>query len=312
MFLGILGNGGLRGQRNAGITEAMALPVSECRVLTHPPEELTRRRLARLGEGIGKVVYASERWVVKRERHPSESMALIAVWRALRRFDRVLPFGLGQRMLERPGRQIRLLRLLFQSVVVVAPRGFWLSTHVGRMWRVHYTREAHGEKLAGEYLTGTALVPERVTFPPTRVKVGRWPGWIVVSEATERVEATLHDRINELARSLRFDEIEVWLERLLAARQEGWKRGVFSLDAHLKNFGVTADRVVLLDTGGLTDKWEDVERRLRSEDPYLSPHERLGLEYTLRDRPDIVDRFNAKWRAVVNLDAVRSRWPRLC
>lgn len=290
----------------------MALPVAECRVLAHPPEELTRRRLARLGEGIGKVVYASERWVVKRERHPSEAMALIAVWKALRTFDRVLPFGLGQRMLERPGRQIRLLRLLFQAVVVVVPRGLWFSTHIGKMWRAHSSREAHGEKLAGEYLTGTVLVPERVSFPPTRIKVGRWPGWILVSEATERVECTLYERINELARGLRFDEIEVWLDRLLVARQEGWRRGVFSLDAHLKNFGVTADRVVLLDTGGLTNKWEDVEARFRAEDPFLGPHERLGLEYTLRDRPDIADRFNVKWRAVVNAGAVQSHWQRLC
>lgn len=290
----------------------MALPVAESRVLPQAPQELTQGRLVRLGEGIGKVVYASGRWVVKRERHPSESMALIAVWKALRTFDRVLPFGLGQRMLERPGRQIRLLQLLFQAAVVVVPRWIWYYTHVGRVWKVHSSREAHGEQLAEEYLSGTALVPERVTFPPTRVKVGRWPGWIVVSEATERVECTLHDRINELARSLRFDEVEVWLDRLLEARKSGWRRGVFSVDAHLKNFGVTADRVVLLDAGGLTNTWADVETRLNSEDRFSSPHERLGLEYTLRDRPDIAERFDANWRANVNPEVVRCHWPQSC
>jgi hypothetical protein len=30
---------------------------------------------------------------------------------------------------------------------------------------------------------------------------------------------------------------------------------------------------------------------------------------TLRDRPDIAEWFDARWRAMVNLAAVRSRWP---
>jgi hypothetical protein len=33
---------------------------AELQVLTHAPEELTRGRLVRLGEGIHKVVYASD------------------------------------------------------------------------------------------------------------------------------------------------------------------------------------------------------------------------------------------------------------
>jgi hypothetical protein len=159
--------------------------------------------------------------------------------------------------------------------------------------------------LADAHLAGTSLVPERVSFPPTRVKVGRWPGWLVVSEATERVEMTLHDRINDLARECRFDEIETWLERFLDLRQAGWRRGVFSLDAHLKNFGVTAGRVVLLDPGGLTNEWAEIEERLGVEDDLTSPHVRLGLEMTLRDRPDIAERFNARWRAIVNPAVVR-------
>jgi hypothetical protein len=141
------------------------------------------------------------------------------------------------------------------------------------------------------------------------MKVGSWPGWIVVSEAVERVEATLHDRINDLARARRFDEIEGWLQRYLDCRLAAWRRGVFSLDAHLKNFGVTADRVVLLDPGGLTNQWTDIENRLELEDEFEKPHERLGLGGTLRDRPDIAARFNARWRATVNPDVVRQQWP---
>ena len=62
----------------------------EPRVLPHAPEELTRGRLRRIGEGIGKVVYASEQWVVKRERSPFEIVALIVLWR----FGLLRAFGL--------------------------------------------------------------------------------------------------------------------------------------------------------------------------------------------------------------------------
>jgi hypothetical protein len=287
----------------------MAEWVDERDVLPRAPEELTRGRLKRIGEGVGKVVYASENWVVKRERHPSESLALIAVWKAVRTAGRLLPGRWADRALERPGRGIRLLHQMFRAVVLVAPRSAWFSTNIFRLWRSHYRKEARGARLAAAHLAGTGLVPRQISFPPTRVKVGRWPGWVVVSEATERVEGTLHDKINDLARSLRFDEIDVWLERFLALRQAGWQLGLFSADAHLKNFGVTADRVVLLDTGALTDRWENVEKRLRQEDRYSSPHERLGLEWTLRDRPDIAEKFDRRWRECVNPEAVREHWP---
>jgi hypothetical protein len=141
------------------------------------------------------------------------------------------------------------------------------------------------------------------------VKVGGWPGWLVVSEATERVEATLQDRITDLARARRFEDIKVWLERFLHLRGSGWKRGVFSMDPHLKNYGVIAERVVLLDAGGLTNSWSDIDERLGVENEFANPHVRLGLENTLRDRPDISQWFDARWRATVNGDAVRNHWP---
>ncbi len=282
---------------------------AKARVLSHAPEDLIRGRLVRLGEGIGKVVYASDHWVIKRERHPSEIITLICIWKFLRKLDQFLPGGLGREMLKKPGKQIRVLRLIFQALVLLVPRGIWFATHIGAMWLSYTSRETQGEMLADAHLAGTRLMPERVTFPPTRVNVGGWPGWLVVCEATERVEMTLHDRINDLARARRFDDIEVWLERFLDVRQAGWKRGVFSLDAHLKNFGVTADRVVLLDAGGLTNRWSDIEAHLEFDDELASPHVRLGLEMTLRDRPDIAERFDARWRETVNPDVVRSHWP---
>lgn len=283
--------------------------VPKLRVLPHAPGDLTRGSLFRLGEGIGKVVYASERWVVKRKRRPSEILALVVLWKTLRALDRLVPGHLGRRMLQKPGKQIRLLRVLFQAVLLAVPRGIWFATHFGEAARLYTSRDVEGEALAEAHLAGTALVPERVTFPPTRVKVGGWPGWLVVSEATERVEMTLFDRINELARARRFDDMEMWLERFLELRKAGWQRGVFSLDAHLKNYGVTADRVVLLDAGGLTNRWSEIEHRLGFDDEFASPHVELGLEMTLRDRPDIAERFDAHWRANVNPEAVGRYWP---
>jgi hypothetical protein len=81
------------------------------------------------------------------------------------------------------------------------------------------------------------------------------------------------------------------------------------LDAHLQNFGVLGERVVLLDTGGLTNRWEDVAAGLEAGERFLSPHARLGLEMTLRDRPDIAERFDTQWRLTVNADSVRQQWP---
>ncbi len=281
----------------------------QLRLLLRPPDDLTRGRLIRLGEGINKVVYASEHWVVKRTRRPSEIIALIIVWRVLKRLERFLPFGIGGRLLEKPGREIRFLQRIFQLFVVPIPKAFWLLTHIGSLWKWHSSREVQGQVLADAYLAGTALVPARVLFPPTRLKVAGWPGCLVVSEATERVETTLQDRINDLARTHRFDEIEAWLERFLEFRKSGWQCGVLSLDPHLKNYGVTSDRIVLLDAGGLTNNWREIEKRLGSQDDFESPHMRLGLEMTLRDRPDIAQRFDERWKAAVNAQSVRDHWP---
>jgi hypothetical protein len=283
--------------------------LTEQRELARAPEELTSGKLEYLGEGIGKVVYASRHWVVKRERRPREILALIAIWRAIRKLEGYLPGKWARRLLERPAKQIRLLRLLAEAIVVMIPTSIWLESHVGKARRQYKRRDRFGELLAESRLTGSGLIAETVTFPPVRVKVKGWPGWLVVEEATERVEQTLDERINDLARGRRFEEIEVWLNRLLELRQAGWRRGVFSLDAHLKNFGVTGDRIVLIDPGGLTNRWEEIADRLGFEDEILRPHAQLGLERTLRDRPDIAGRFDERWKATVNKAAVLGHWP---
>jgi hypothetical protein len=278
-------------------------------VLAEAPEELTCGRLRRLGEGIGKVVYASDRWVVKRERSNTEIVALIALWKVLRKAEGYLPGGLGKRLLQRPSRQIRALRLMMQAVVRVVPRGLWYSTHVGELWRMHRWRDIRGERLAKLHLAGSPTVPARVIFPTTRVKVSGWPGWLTINEATERVECTLWERLSTLARAHRYDEVELWLDRFLDARQQGWQRGVFSVDAHLKNFGVTGDRVVLIDVGGLTNKWEEIESRLVFEEVVAEPHIQLGLGPVLGGCPDVAARFNARWKAIVSREGVLRHWP---
>lgn len=278
-------------------------------VLAEAPEELTRGRLKRLGEGIGKVVYASKHWVVKRPRQPNEILALIVLWKVVRKLDRALPGRMAEWLVARPGRQMRALRLLVQAGMRVAPAGLWYTSHVKQVFRLYRKRDLRGETLARARLEGTDLMPRRVQFPPTRVKVGGWPGWLWVEEATERIECTLEERINDLARARRFDEIEVWLHKLLDCRQAGWRRGVFSLDFHLKNFGVADGRVVLLDAGGLTNRWEEIEDRLGFEDTIMRPHAQLGLEYTLRDRPDIAERFDSRWKEIVSERGIRMHWP---
>ncbi|HEY3444273.1 MAG TPA: hypothetical protein VGK29_26210 [Paludibaculum sp.] len=271
----------------------------------HAPAELTTCRLHRLGEGIGKVVYASEHWVVKRERHPSEILALIVIWKALRRLECLLP----GHMAARPAGQIHCLRVLVQALVRVVPRGLWMMTHAGEVWTTYRARDQHGEELTREYLAGTPVVPLTIRFPPTRVEVEGWPGYLTVTEATERMETTLYQRLHDLAAAGRLDEVELWLNSWLALRQAGWQRGVFSLDTHLKNFGVSGDRVVLLDPGGLTQDWSAIEKRLTYEGAVASPHRQLGLAALLRGHPDIARRFDAHWRATVNPSTVLHHWP---
>lgn len=283
--------------------------MNDEQTLLHAPSELTATRLRRLGEGIGKVVYASEHWVVKRERSPVEVLALILIWKTLRRVTAALPGRLGRRLLERPSRRIRLLRFCIQPFVAILPKGLWFMTHARGIWRSYHKHSVRGEKLSILHLSGSGLVPNRVSFPPTRVKVAGWPGWLTVEEATERVEATLHQRLLDLAKRNRYEELDQWLVRFLELRQSGWERGLFSTDAHLKNFGVTGDRIVLLDPGGLTDRWTVVEERLAREERIEDPHRALGLGDVLARRPDIAERFDRKWKAVVNRETVRRCWP---
>lgn len=283
--------------------------LRESRVLSHIPEELTNSPLRRLGEGMGKVVYASEHWVIARERSPLEMVALVLLWKGLRNFERLLPGSWRRRIRDRPSRQIRFLRVLVQGAILILPRALWYSAHIRDMLRLYHRRSIRGERLAKAHLTGSELIPERIEFPPAPVRIEGWHGWLVVSEASERLDATLHDKMIRLAREDRFGELEQWFERLLQARQDGWRRGLFSLDAHLKNYGTIEERVVLLDTGGLTDRWSEVERGLEVEESIARPHIRLGLGTLLANHPEIARRIDQRWKATVNRDVVRNNWP---
>jgi len=288
--------------------ESRSAPVVT-RVLADAPEELTRGVLRRLGEGVGKVVYASDQWVVRRKRSPREVVALILLWRGLHFIERLLPGGWGRKLRSHPSRKLRFLRVLVQGAISLLPQALWFRGHIRDVWRLYRRRDRRGVKLAQIHLTGSPLYPQTVTFPPVRVRVGGWPGWLVVSEATERVETTLNDKFIGLARAGRFLEMEQWLIRLLDARQAGWRRGLFSMDAHLKNYGAIGDRVVLLDSGGLTGVWSEVEQYLSTRDSSQPPHCRMGLEPLLRGHPEIATQFDDRWNATVNLPTVRAAWP---
>jgi hypothetical protein len=277
--------------------------------LPHPPDELFSAPLRRLGEGVGKVVYASQHWVVKRDRSPSEVVAIIVLWNFLRKLKRVLPGGWVDAFLRGPSKEIRLLRVLVQAAMMVVPKSIWFTRHIRKAWTIYISRDRRGRRLAEQHLKGTSLIPETVTFPPSSVRVAGWPGWLTVTEATERVECTLNEKLAKLAAAGNFDEVEEWLNHFLELRQSGWSRGLFSMDAHLKNFGVCGERVVLLDTGGLTNRWTEIMDTLAYEENVTEPHVRLGLGDLLEERPDIAARFNARWKATVNSAAVRDLWP---
>jgi len=227
----------------------------------------------------------------------------------LRKVEGILPDPIRRKLLQGPSRQIRFLRLVVQAIMVVVPRGVWFTSHIRSVWTTYHRRNVRGARLADEHLSGTSLVPERVEFPPTRVNITGWPGWLLVCEAEERAETTLHEKLIEMADEGRFEDVESWLDRFLRLRRSGWERGLFSVDAHLKNFGVSGDRIFLLDTGGLTNRWTEIEDRLAYEEGVPRPHVRLGLEGALASRPDIADRFDELWKATVNRSVVEYHWP---
>jgi hypothetical protein len=238
-----------------------------------------------------------------------EMVALILLWRALRRVESMLPGRWGRRLRDRPSRQIRFLRVLVQGAILVFPRALWFPAHIRGILRLYHRRSVRGEKLAQAHLAGSDMLPQRIAFPPARVRIGGWPGWLVVSEAAERVEITLFQKMAHLAAEDRFEDLEQWLDRLLQRRQEGWRLGLFSLDAHLKNFGAIGERIVLLDTGGLTNRWAEVEQRLEAEQSMAPPHVRLGLGDLLADHSEIAQRFDERWKAAINPMVVRDCWP---
>lgn len=288
------------------MSEAATSREDSIRFLDEAPPELTESRLRRLGEGVGKVVYASTNWVVKRERSPKEVIAIVVLWHWLRKLQSFLPGWIAKR-LTGPGRQIRALRVFVQAAIALFPNRLWYTSHIRKVWRTYYSRDRRGERLSRQYLTGTDLVPKRIAFPPVRVSISGWPGSLVVSEAAERVETTLYAKLESLADAGEYDQMQTWLDKFLELRQNGWQRGLFSTDAHLKNFGVCGSRLVLLDTGGLTDRWSEIQSKLSVEDVVSEPHIQLGLGKMLGARPDIAFRFNSKWRAVVNPERVREK-----
>ncbi len=191
---------------------------SPLRALDRAPEELTAGRLKRIGEGVGKVVYATQHWVVKRDRGASEIIALILIWRMLKRLERFLPRRLAARWASHPSTALRVLRMAVQTVVSLVPKTFWFSTHWGRIWQKFVHRDVRGEYLAVKHLSGTSLVPETVTFP--HAGAGWRLAWMAGGDRGHRARGgNLYDRLRKLAAESRWNEVERWLERLLELRR---------------------------------------------------------------------------------------------
>jgi hypothetical protein len=166
-------------------------------------------------------VYASEHWVVKRERSPFEVVAIIVLWNALRKVKHVLPRGWVDRLLRGPSREIRFLRVLVQTAMMVIPKSLWYTTHIRKAWRVYVSRDMRGQRLAEAHLHGTGLVPQTVQFPPAVVRVAGWPGRLTVSSATERVDSTLHDRLVSYLRRAALRRSKIGWESFLSYGNQG-------------------------------------------------------------------------------------------
>ena len=142
----------------------------QVRVLHAPPEELIATPLRRLGEGVGKVVYASPHWVVKRERSPSEVVAIVVLWNILRKVKRLFPKHIADKMFTGPSKQIRFFRVLVQAGMLVIPKSIWFTRRIEHAWKLYHKRNVRGERLAEEHLTGTVVRTRAGGFDSPRIR----------------------------------------------------------------------------------------------------------------------------------------------
>jgi hypothetical protein len=59
----------------------------------------------------------------------------------------------------------------------------------------------------------------------------------------------------------------------------------------------------------VTNRWQDISARLSKDEQVQEPHIQLGLESLLADRPEVAQRFNERWKQMVNIESVREHWP---
>ena len=285
--------------------------MAESHVVSHIPEELTLGTLRRLGEGIGKVVYASEHWVVSRERTPLEMVALIVLWKALRKLERLLPGAWGKTLRDRPSRQIRFLRVLVQGAIVVVPRALWFSSHIRDVLRLYHRRSVRGRETGANSFgrirtdSGAHRVPPgarshwRLARMADGLRGQRTGGFDAPSEDDAAGGGGSFRGAGSVARTPARDAPggmaagTVFAGRTSEKLRHHWR-------AHCPFGHGRADEPL-----GGSGKAVGGGRVQPTE-----PHVRLGLGELLEEHAEIARRFDQRWKDTINTEVVRECWPR--
>jgi hypothetical protein len=245
--------------------------------------ELTATPLERVDGGTYRVVFGSRGWVVKRSRSFRNSVAIAVAAHLAEKLRRVTDRrlralgwgtpGLALDPMSREGRSRAMLRLAVVGIIraglTVVPAPLWKATPTAREVRDARLSSALSAELAAR-LDGTGLTPPRIDVQATRVRA-RGRRSFSVTTAFRRVNHTILADLRAHAKHRRDAEIDALLDGFLECQVELWRRGVFSMDIlPFVNYGVLDGRVVLLDSGSLTDDPLTIRRFLAARGAKLA------------------------------------------
>ena len=288
--------------------------------------ELIAHPLPVIGAGLGKAVYGTKHWVVKQKRGLPVTASYFMVRRFTPRWAKIFaerllsmdfPWGDPAGWLPRDELDQTRLEWVFRWRYAVArlwltviPEAWWLPSEFGREAVAHERMDREGQQLAEQCLKGTGLIPRRVIFPPIQVSVQGWPWRLSVCEAHERTDISLRSHLHQLDTSGRWEDLRAWLDRVAALQPRLWEHGVFNMDMNvLANHGILNGKVVLVDSGRLTNDPRTIGAFLDSNFEQFMIHNRRALTYLLPKHPEVRDYFTAQWRALLTRDNLSAVWP---